>query len=534
MNLTLTRADGSVAASVAAFSADAGAGTDCDGACYAAGYLSCVGTSSCCAATSCTQGCAIGGVVPSLDACVAQCVNASGRCEYKVPGTTLELSMCGGCVDGCPAKGSCEAGCAFRFGSGAIAQAWKVLLPPQPAGGDYTVSVTCSNCVAGAAPTATLEHVAFGKVFYCSGQSNMALGALFTYSYDAIVAEVEAGALDDLRVFQFGGMSLQNDAPKEAFATTSLTYPTWGWKNLSAALAAKDDEALGNVPATCLYFVYYLKVGGVAGPLGIITNAVGGTTIAAWSHAEDLAACPNSTDTASAAPPLVLYNGMAAPLFNMTISGWVWYQGENDCGGVMGNSAEGFGYGCVLPKLVSRYRKMWSAVPGTTNPLAPFGVVTLAANTNEGSGQRVAGMRWSQTGNFGVLPNEIMPATFLAQGFDIGDPWQMYDADGQNCSKAKGGGGYGPHCVSPWTQLSAWDPLMAALAPSIRADTTPSFMGGIHPRIKPPVGCVPRKKPEPCAPPGNREMRPNTQPSPPPPRTLTMQLAPRCRVHKPI
>ena len=73
-----------------------------------------------------------------------------------------------------------------------------------------------------------------------------------------------------------------------------------------------------------------------------------------------------------------------------------------------------------------------------------------------------------------------MPATFVAQGFDIGDPWQMYDADGHNCSHP--GGSVGEGCVVPWTDLAAWDPLMAALAPAIRADTTPSFMGGIHPR----------------------------------------------------
>jgi hypothetical protein len=93
-------------------------------------------------------------------------------------------------------------------------------------------------------------------------------------------------------------------------------------------------------------------------------------------------------------------------------------------------------------------------------------------------------MRWSQTGNYGVLPNALMPNTFLAQGFDIGDPWQMYDADGRKCSKPP----YAADCVEPWTNLSAWDPVVAALAPAIRADTTPSFMGGIHPRIKPPVG----------------------------------------------
>lgn len=142
----------------------------------------------------------------------------------------------------------------------------------------------------------------------------------------------------------------------------------------------------------------------------------------------------------------------------------------------MGNSAEGYGYGCALPKMVARYREAWSAVPNTTPPLAPFGIVTLAANTNEGGGQRVAGMRWSQTGNYGVLPNPIMPNTFLCQGFDIGDPWEMYDADGQGCSKPGKNGQYGPNCVSPWTNLSAWDPVMAALAPAIRNDSTPSFV----------------------------------------------------------
>jgi hypothetical protein len=77
-----------------------------------------------------------------------------------------------------------------------------------------------------------------------------------------------------------------------------------------------------------MYFVYSLKHAGVQGPLGFITNAVGGTTLAAWADSTVLDACPNSTDTASAAPPLALYNGMAAPLFNTTISGIVWYQGK--------------------------------------------------------------------------------------------------------------------------------------------------------------------------------------------------------------
>jgi hypothetical protein len=171
LTVTLTRADGSVAARVPASPASAGAGTDCDGSCYAAGYLDGVGTTSCCQGWTCTQGCAIGGVVPSLDACTAQCRNASG-CSYTVPGTSLELDSCEGCLTGCPGKGECEAGCAFRFRAAASQPvAWKALLPPQPPGGDFSLAVTCSNCAAGSAPSLTLQHITFGSVFYCSGQS---------------------------------------------------------------------------------------------------------------------------------------------------------------------------------------------------------------------------------------------------------------------------------------------------------------------------------------------------------------------------
>ena len=59
----------------------------------------------------------------------------------------------------------------------------------------------------------------------------------------------------------------------------------------------------------------------------------------------------------------------------------------------------GYGYGCQLPAMVAAWRQQWSAVPGTTHPLAPFGVVTLAAGGSEGHAQAMAGMRWSQTGD---------------------------------------------------------------------------------------------------------------------------------------
>ena len=49
--------------------------------------------------------------------------------------------------------------------------------------------------------------------------------------------------------------------------------------------------------------------------------------------------------------------------------------------------------------------------------------MTLASGGSEG-GTDIGGMRWSQTANYGTLPNAEMPNTFLAHAYDLGDPWQ--------------------------------------------------------------------------------------------------------------
>ena len=91
----------------------------------------------------------------------------------------------------------------------------------------------------------------------------------------------------------------------------------------------------------------------------------------------------------------------------------------------MGNADSKTGYGCEMVAMVKLWRQAWSKEPGTTDPLAPFGIVSLASGGSEG-GTDIAGMRSSQTGNYGSLPSIDMPNTFLAHAFDIGDPWQGY------------------------------------------------------------------------------------------------------------
>ena len=48
---------------------------------------------------------------------------------------------------------------------------WKALLPPQPAGGNYTVTATCTGCSPLAPSTVSLYDVTFGDMWYCTGQS---------------------------------------------------------------------------------------------------------------------------------------------------------------------------------------------------------------------------------------------------------------------------------------------------------------------------------------------------------------------------
>jgi len=120
---------------------------------------------------------------------------------------------------------------------------------------------------------------------------------------------------------------------------------------------------------------------------------------------------------------------MTAPFVNMTLFGWTWYQGENnlfaDAGSVLpatttatptassvaasASAAEayGSGYACLLQQQMASWREVWSAVPGTTSPDAPFGIVQLADATDEGWGCNIRQMHWAESGNYGVVPNPV-------------------------------------------------------------------------------------------------------------------------------
>jgi hypothetical protein len=92
-------------------------------------------------------------------------------------------------------------------------------------------------------------------------------------------------------------------------------------------------------------------------------------------------------------------------------------------GGTKGSAAANVGYSCEQRALVQGWRKIWSETPGTTDPMAPFGIVTLASSGSEG-GPDMGAMRLAQTAGHGVLPGPEgsgMENTFVAQAFDLDD-----------------------------------------------------------------------------------------------------------------
>lgn len=151
------------------------------------------------------------------------------------------------------------------------------------------------------------------------------------------------------------------------------------------------------------------------------------------------------------------------------------------------------GYGCQLPALIAEWRRYWSFFPGTTAAQAPFGVVSLAGGGSEGNDGKIAAFRWSQTGNYGKLPNAAMPNTFLAHAFDLSDPMDMLS---HVCSPNNTGWGpappnqsaFGPNGPCMWPPASRWNAAVSHLREAVEANVAPSFMGGIHPRIKAEVG----------------------------------------------
>jgi sialate O-acetylesterase len=203
----------------------------------------------------------------------------------------------------------------------------------------------------------TIKRVTFGDVYVCSGQSNMALEAFYTFSADQLKEEILAGKYAKLKLFEYGGMgyncSLASWTPTWVTAKNSISdgkddgsFKWYGAAEAASVPYAQRAEgmmsALQHFSATCLYFGVELldALGPDAPPIGLIQTAVGGSTIEAWMSNETLGRCSNEFNFSYGNPskgtgirsgvskdqhiPGTLHYGYLAPFANTSVSGFLW------------------------------------------------------------------------------------------------------------------------------------------------------------------------------------------------------------------
>jgi sialate O-acetylesterase len=306
---------------------------------------------------------------------------------------------------------------------------WKVKLPPLPAGGPYTLTITGENKV-------QINDVLIGEVWLCSGQSNMErqLGPRPPQP-DIVNWQRKVADTNHPEIRQYYVYQTKSNEPADS------VHGVW---------AVCSPQTAANFTAVGYFFARDLQKT-LNIPIGIIHSSWGGTPIKGWTSRDAMQADPDlkkisdgdeeiikkheadladykakqadlldqyNKDVAQASqdgkpapkkpePPgdlfgwgcatSVLYNGMIAPLQPYTIRGVVWYQGESDSG-------HGKTYETQLPAMIADWRKAWGEGD------FPFLIVQIAPCSGWDPAIREAELlTWKKT-----------PATALVVTTDIG------------------------------------------------------------------------------------------------------------------
>lgn len=242
--------------------------------------------------------------------------------------------------------------------------------------------------------TVTLKNILVGEVWFCAGQSNMAM-SFSGYRNQPIAnskEEMEAAKEEDgIRMFNV-----------EKSATYSLTNPIKGkW-------LVSNTKNLAAFSVVGYYYAQQLQKS-LHVPIGIINSSYGGSTIEGWlnqSNVEKYSDYPYKTnipDSMSHLRPSVMYQGMVRPYRNVRVKGFIWYQGE----GNVGRSAS---YAQKLQDLAYLWRFTFD------DPNLPFYAVEIAPYLYESSSEpakiREAAFKAThELANAGIVcTNDLVPS----------------------------------------------------------------------------------------------------------------------------
>lgn len=209
------------------------------------------------------------------------------------------------------------------------------------AGGPYSISLNGETAV---------KDVMLGEVWVCSGQSNMQ----FELSASDMT-EVEGENNPNVRIFT---------VPIRSAATPQKDIEGGKWHY------GPVSDIKNQVSAVAYYFASNLqKKLGVS--VGILSTARGATAAEEWINPEVFASMNETVRNTYVPPkgrfPGCWYNAMVAPLLPYKISGFIWYQGEN-------NASRPWTYSDLMKGLIDGWRRDFrdSNLPFYIVELAPF------------------------------------------------------------------------------------------------------------------------------------------------------------------
>ncbi|MGB0065144.1 MAG: sialate O-acetylesterase [Terracidiphilus sp.] len=312
---------------------------------------------------------------------------------------------------------------------------WSVFLPPEPAGGPFSLTVSSTN-------TIVLTDILVGDVWFASGQSNM---------------QMPLGG--------FPGNAVLDNGPEEIRNATHPEIRLLHIKEKSSYYPLDDIESNWTLctPETALSFsaAAYFFGREIAEkehvPVGLIDSTWGGTVAEAWMSLDTIssdaslmplfASWAAMTDKIADMPaieakekrddaaalaanqtqpkhpwhpnplswqPAGLYNAMVNPFTSFPIRGVIWYQGES-------NSALERAplYRRIFPALIADWRRHWDEGD------FPFLFVQISSFTSTPQ-ENWAVIREAQRRTLSVAN------TAMAVTIDIGNPDNVHPADKQD------------------------------------------------------------------------------------------------------
>lgn len=235
---------------------------------------------------------------------------------------------------------------------------WIVSLKPQKADGNpRTITIRGKNEI-------RLEDVLVGEVWIGSGQSNMEWQLRNTQAAQAAIA---AASHSDIRLFHVP----KKQTPQPADDVAAKWQPC-------------TPQTIPSFSAVLYYFGRELQ-NELKVPIGLINSSWGGSPIEPWTIRNG-----NSGG---------MYNGMIAPLTNVSVRGVIWYQGETNV-----LQKNGLAYSGKMTDLISGWRTSFQ------NPELAFHFVQIAPWSGRyESGQLPA--LWEAQASALKLPNTGMAVT---------------------------------------------------------------------------------------------------------------------------